>query len=240
MCIHCYFNSCCCPRSSTHGKFVTAADRLTFDPVLSATHLVVWQYAKAAQVCPVEVSTPTCSVTASLLLSWRLSQRLGVEPLHTLWGEFNTDAWEYLNGWEHLIYPEKKCSVCEKKKKCIYSSSVHKYKYSLRYFYFSWVFPFSAGLYLYYTKSHSYILYFSPNFIILMPLITSCFVDLYKQYNIYSKDQLFCVGIGWGKTLLNPWWNLQAAQQYIHYVHINISYHWLYYNNIISYHNIFY
>lgn len=57
---------------------------LTLDPVPSATPLVVSQYARATQACPVEASIPMCSVTASVLLSWQPSQHLGMVLLHTL------------------------------------------------------------------------------------------------------------------------------------------------------------
>lgn len=120
MFIHNYFNSRGCPRSKCSvrhmGNVSQQLTLLTFDPALSATRLVVWQYARATQVCPVEASTPMCSVTASVPLFLPLSQRLGMGLLRTLLGELSADMWECLNKWtglssDHYWACENRCII---------------------------------------------------------------------------------------------------------------------------------
>lgn len=91
-------------RSKVYTHIGNLSLQLTFwplTPALSATRLVVWQYARATRVCPVEASTPTCSVTASVPSRWRPSRRLGTVLSQTLWGGFNADMWQCLNEREH-------------------------------------------------------------------------------------------------------------------------------------------
>lgn len=95
----CLFIQCC----SAHRKSVTAADPLTFDPVLSVIPQVVWLFVTAPQVCPVEVSIPMCSVIVSVLLFWQLSQHLDAAPFPTLFGEWSLKVISFLCSFDHLF-----------------------------------------------------------------------------------------------------------------------------------------
>lgn len=57
---------------------------------LAATRLAVWPSARAARGCAAAASTPTSSMTASVLKSWPPSRRLDTAPSHTCPGELVT------------------------------------------------------------------------------------------------------------------------------------------------------